>query len=118
MIGTNIDDPFGYFDTLGGLHDADILLVAWNSKEKTICISLDDIYSNSLGYQDYPGPEPASIIFSGVVETDIAIQDFGAVSRVYDVEIQKEGGVFNVRVLCSPGGYVQCKCAAITLKRD
>lgn len=115
MNSANIDDPVGYFERLGGMHDADILLVTWDPKEKTICVSLDDLYSNSMGEPDYPGAEPAVIVFRGVVETDINIQNFNEVSRVYDVEIKQEEDLLNVRILCSPGGYVQCKCAEITL---
>ena len=111
-----IKDPKTFLEEIGGAHDACIENFSLDIKRKELRISVDDLNSNFLDLPEYQGLRPVDIIFVGVVTIDINVQVLGDVFSVYDIKVAHEGGEYNVKIDCSPGGYFKCKCRAIELR--
>lgn len=71
------------------MHDADILEVSWSSTNKTLKLHIDDIYSNLLGFPEYPGKTPGHIIFNGVNYLRMNFES-DEILRIYDFLISED----------------------------
>lgn len=52
---SQIERPGDFFSSLGGLHDADVNLLEWDTTRAELIISIDDLYSNFFQTPEYPG---------------------------------------------------------------
>ncbi len=116
MLSEVINDPKNYFYELGGLHDACVGYFSWDMKKKTLCISIDDLNCNFLDLPEYRGLRPVDIMFIGVIKVDINVQISDDAFRIYDMDFINENGIYEVKIGCSPGGYIKCKCGTIELR--
>jgi hypothetical protein len=55
-----------FLDALGGLHDATLERMEWLPEKQTVVLHFDDLLSNFEGGGDYKGPQPGTILLSGV----------------------------------------------------
>lgn len=98
--------PSSFFAELGGLHDARIQQIAWNAGARSISLEVADLNANSLGLPEYPGTEPATIVFSGAENLAFGCDAFvNDAQRVYDTEIEEmSDGKLRCTLLISLGG--------------
>jgi len=47
------NNPKGFFNTLGGLHDSKINIVTINIYRSNIELLIDDLYANFIGFPEY-----------------------------------------------------------------
>ena len=71
-------------ESLGGLHDAIILSLAWSAEERRLGIAVDDINSNINGLPEYLGARSATLVFSEVTHLDVNANLTVAGLMVYD----------------------------------
>lgn len=112
-----INNPKKFFDELGGLHDANIEKILLDIQLKSLCISVDDLNSNFLGLPEYQGLNPVDILFVEPDMVDINVQEPTSILRIYDMDLtNSKDGRINVRIDCSPGGYLKYECGSIELR--
>lgn len=112
-----VNNPKKFFDELGGLHDANIEKILLDINMKSLCMSVSDLNSNFLGLPEYQGLNPVDILFVNPIMVDIDVQEPTNILRVYDMDFtSSKDGRINVRVDCSPGGYLKCECSSIELR--
>jgi hypothetical protein len=57
-----------FFYELGGMHDADLLVVEWRLPERRLQLEIDDLLSNTQEMPEYRGPLPGTVILDDVVD--------------------------------------------------
>ena len=111
-----IENPAGYFEELGGLHDARINEFSWDKKEKSLSVVVDDINSNFLDLPEYKGEKSAELIFSDVSSLDINTQIDDETFGISDLEVTDQAGSHEILLNCTPGGSIKFKCKAIVVR--
>jgi hypothetical protein len=112
-----ITDPKSYFAQHGGLHDACIREIVWNLPARFISIEVADLNANALGFPEYAGAEPGTLLFHDAEQVTLNCDAFvNDIQRVYDVVIEKTGaGKYQCTLLISPGGRLTFGFTALTL---
>ena len=103
-------------ESLGGLHDATILSVAWIAAERQLLIEVDDIYSNAVGLPEYPGPTRATLVFSEVtlleLNSDLAADGL----MVYEWTMSRSvPDRYASSISLSPGGKLTIECRSVEI---
>ena len=113
VISMTIQDRI---ESLGGLHDAIILSLAWSAEERCLRIVVDDINSNTNGLPEYPGPRSATLVFSEVTHLDVNANLTVAGLMVYDWTIaRQEPTTYTLSLMLSPGGKLTIECQSIEI---
>ncbi|MBI2255976.1 MAG: hypothetical protein HYU58_15245 [Proteobacteria bacterium] len=83
-----IDDPVGFFASLGGLHDVRINGITIDVEEQILLIYVDDLYWGLDGSPEYPGERPCVLAFLGVTGVKF---DFDMVDgvRIHHVQVNE-----------------------------
>jgi hypothetical protein len=103
-------------ESLGGLHDAIILSLAWSAEERRLRIVVDDINSNTNGRPEYPGPRGATLIFSEVTHLDVNANLTEGGLMVYDWTIARpEPDTYASSLSLSPGGKLTIECQSLEI---
>ncbi|RZL92350.1 MAG: hypothetical protein EOP76_11785 [Variovorax sp.] len=112
-------DPSSFFAELGGLHDARIQQIAWNASARSVSLEVADLNANSLGLPEYPGTEPAIIVFNGAENLAFGCDAFVSdIQRVYDVEIEEmNDGKLRCTLLISPSGRLTFGFSSAALRK-
>ena len=77
-------------ESLGGLHDAIILSLAWSAGDRRLRIAVDNVNSNTYGLPEYPGPRSATLVFSEVTNLEVNANLTVAGLMVYDWTIERK----------------------------
>jgi|688.fasta_scaffold115087_2 hypothetical protein len=113
VISMTIQDRI---ESLGGLHDAIILSLAWSAEERCLRIVVDDINSNTFGLPEDPGPRSATLVFSEVTCLDVNANLTVAGLMVYDWTITSKGpDTYASSLMLSPGGKLTIECRSIEI---
>ncbi len=103
-------------ESLGGLHDAIILSLAWSAEERRLGIAVDDINSNINGLPEYLGARSATLVFSEVTHLDVNANLTVAGLMVYDWTITSKGpDTYASSLMLSPGGKLTIECRSIEI---
>jgi hypothetical protein len=103
-------------ESLGGLHDAIILSLAWSAEERCLRIVVDDINSNTNGLPEYPGALGATLIFSEVTQLEVNANLTVGGLMVYDWTIaRQEPTTYASSLMLSPGGKLTIECQSIEI---
>ena len=103
-------------ESLGGLHDAIILSLAWSAEERGLRIVVDDINSNPHGLPETPGPRGATLIFSEVTHLEVNANLTVGGLMVYDLAIERqEPDTYASSLSLSPGGQLTIECRSIEI---
>jgi hypothetical protein len=103
-------------ESLGGLHDAIILSLAWSAEERGLRIVVDDINSNTHGLPENPGPRGATLIFSEVTHLEVNANLTVGGLMVYDLAIERKGpDTYASSLSLSPGGQLTIECRSIEI---
>jgi hypothetical protein len=62
-----------FLAALGELHDATLESMEWLPEKQTVVLHFDDLLSNFEGGEDYKGPQPGTILLSGVSQCLIEV---------------------------------------------
>ena len=103
--------------SLGGLHDARVMSLAWHPYDRTLLIVVDDINANTNGLPEYPGKTEATLVFSEVtllrIDADLACDGL----LIFDWIISRnEPDVYSSSMVLSPGGRLAIECRHIVVK--
>lgn len=104
---TQIEQPMQFFDQLGGLHDAQIESINWDSNQRSISLRVDDLNANFEGLPEYGGRMHASIEFADVSNVQLVCDAFaGDVQRIYRINLhQRDSGKgYAIKMSISPSG--------------
>lgn len=104
-----------YIDSLGGLHDATMLRVLWDSRERRLEIAVDDIRSNFVGLPEYQGRAPGVLVFSGVTKFEADATLTEADLMIFGIEFTSRFSPFACELTLSPGGRFVIACQNIDL---
>lgn len=104
-------------ESLGGLHDARVMSLAWNAEDRTFSLVVDDINANTSGLPEYPGRSMATLVFSGVTllqaEADLALDGL----MIFEwIIARKEPEGFCSSISLSPGGRLAIECRHIDIR--
>lgn len=103
-------------DSLGGLHDAIILSLAWSAEEGCLWIAVDDINSNTNGLPEYPGPISATLVFSEVTHLEVNANLLEDGMMIYEWAIAcKWPDTYASSLSLSPGGKLTIECRSIQI---
>ena len=103
-------------ESLGGLHDAIILSLAWSAEERRLGIAVDDINSNTNGLPEYLGPRSATLVFSEVTHLEVNANLTVGGLMVYDLAIERTGpDAYASSLMLSPGGKLTIECRSIEI---
>jgi hypothetical protein len=107
-----MEDIVEFVKSLGGLHDSKLLKLVWLLPERRLDLHIKDIWWNSEGHPEYPGPTPAMFVFTDVSKFDVNVGDFCVVGHmIYDWTFQKTGTPNYVsEIAFSPGGKIIVEC--------
>jgi len=106
-------------DSLGGLHDAIIMSLAWSADDRRLRVAVDDVNSNTFGLPEYPGPIGATFVFSGVTRLEVNADLASQGMMVYEWTMSRKGpGTHVSRIALSPGGEVIVECRSIEIAGD
>ncbi|MHA6834260.1 hypothetical protein [Ralstonia pseudosolanacearum] len=114
----SIASPEVFFKSLGGLHDANVNCISWDMSNKSMEIAVDDLNKNFIGFPEYSGGRPASIVILGVESTKFCVDVFEMdVCRIYDIDVREIGvnSGFEFVVKFSPGGKIEMVCREINI---
>ena len=67
MGSKQIEDPIGFFEPLGNLHDVRVDSVELDTDAQTLRIALNDINASFADTPEYRGIRAATLIFGGVL---------------------------------------------------
>jgi hypothetical protein len=107
-----------WIESLGGLHDAEVISLAWTPRRAEIQMSVDDINSNFYELPEYEGRVPGLFVFSGVTDVQWAVDRPDSRLKIYDWEITPIGGGYRSEMKISPSGRLVIQCAAIVVAPD
>ena len=103
-------------ESLGGLHDAIILSLAWSAGDRRLRIAVDNVNSNTYGLPEYPGPRSATLVFSEVTHLEVNANLTVAGLMVYDWTIERTGSdTYASSLSLSPGGKMTIECQSIEI---
>ena len=103
-------------ESLGGLHDAIILSLAWSAEDRRLRIVVDNVNSNTFGLPEDPGPRSATLVFSEVTHLDVNANLTVAGLMVYDWTITSKGpDTYASSLMLSPGGKLTIECRSIEI---
>lgn len=103
----HIEQPISFFDELGGLHDAQIESITWDSNQRSVSVYVDDLNANFEGLPEYSGQFHALIEFADVSNFQLMCDAFmGDVQRIYRIELQQRenGKEYAIKISISPSG--------------
>jgi len=100
-------------ESLGGLHDAEVVSLVWMPAHAEIRMSVADINANSKGLPEYEGPVSAVFIFSGVADVEWMVDRPDPRLKIYDWDIRPIAVGYRSEVKISPSGKLVIQCAAI-----
>lgn len=93
--------------SLGGLHDAVLVMFSWRPIEEKLEIEINDMYANFYGLPEYVGPKRISFVFSGVKYLDIQMNMSTPGLRVYEWTSRfMDDGCQQAVIAFSPAGKV------------
>lgn len=116
METVTVDDPLVYFDSLGGLHDAEVLSLDCNFAVRTVRLSVDDINSNFVGLPEYPGLRRGVVVFERVESVLIDIEPTDGALRIYDIEIGVDNDASIVLITLSPAGRLSWRFETVGIE--
>lgn len=100
-----------FIRSLGGLHDAEIVSLAWTPAKTEILMSVEDINANFDGTE----PTPGVFVFSGVTDVEWAVDRPDRRLKIYDWDVMPIAGGIRSEIKISPSGQLVIKCAAVVL---
>jgi hypothetical protein len=108
-----MEDFCHLIESLGGLHDAEVVSLVWMPAQAEIRMSVEDINANFDGLPEYGGPTPAAFVFSGVTDVEWAVDRPDPRLKIYDWDIVPIAGGYRSEVRISPSGKLVIQCADI-----
>lgn len=119
MFGMNeIDDPIGFFDGLGQLHDARVVWISCGEGEFRMVI--DNLHSNFMD-GDAPSPEypgyssrPATVLFSGV--KDVAGHMRAETGYISALSVQRLRDCYRVSIVGTDSWMFAFDCVSVGLE--
>jgi hypothetical protein len=109
-----MEDFASFIKSLGGLHDAEIVSLAWTPTKTEIVMSVKDINAGLDGTE----PTPAVFIFSGVTDIEWAVDRPDHRLKIYDWDVFPIVGGHRSEIKISPSGHLIVQCAAIVLESN
>lgn len=105
-----------FVESLGGLHDARVLVLEWSAVDRRLRIVVSDIYANSLGLPEYSGPTQATVVFSDTsrleVEADFTLDGLS----IFDwIMSRKDRDTISSVITFAPGGKLTVECRSIDI---
>ncbi len=107
-----------FIESLGGLHDAEVISLVWTPANAEIRMSVDDIHSNFDGLPEYQGLVPGVFVFSGVTDVEWAVDRPDPRLKIYDWDVMPITGGARSEIKISPSGRLVIQCAAVVLAPD
>ncbi len=101
-----------FIRSLSGLHDAEVISLAWTPAQAEIRMSIKDI---NAGWGDLP-KTPGVFVFSGVTDVEWAVDRPDARLKIYDWEVVPIAGGHRSEIKISPSGQLVIQCAAIVFE--
>ena len=99
---------------LGGLRDATVEEVVWRKADRSLRLTIADMYGNLDGRAGYPGPSSGAVTFLGLDGLTIETALFRGVFRISGIEVERRGDQLVVRVgLGEPGSDLRIVCKEI-----
>jgi hypothetical protein len=103
-------------ESLGGLHDATIISLAWSAEDRRLLIEIDDINSNTNGLPEYPGPIRATFVFSEVTLLELKADLAEDGLMVYEWKMSRKGPDRQASsISLTPGGELAIECRSVEI---
>lgn len=115
-----VAQPISFFHELGGLHDAQIESITWNSYQRSISVCVDDLNANFEGLPEYGGRMHASIEFADVSNVQLVCDAFKSdAQRIYRTELhqRENGGGYAMKMSISPSGEACFNFGSLTIAK-
>lgn len=104
-----IDDPGEYFFKLGSIHDAALLEICWNARNKTLRLEFDN-FRAAISENDDEPQTSASCEFAGVSDmegaTNGANMTFRDVDTVSVLEVVQASGAWRAELRMNSGAIL------------
>ena len=108
-----MEDFCQLIDSLGGLHDAEVVSLVWMPAQAEIQMSVADVNANFKGLPEHQRPAPALFLFSGVTDVEWTVDSPEPRLKIYDWEIRPIAVGYRSEVKISPSGKLVIQGAAI-----
>ena len=108
-----VEDVVQLIQSLGGLHDSEVVSLVWTPAQAEVRMALEDINANFDGLPEYEGPVPAIFVFSGVTDVEWTVDSPDSRLKIYDWDLVPIAGGYRSEVRISPSGKLVIQCAAI-----
>jgi hypothetical protein len=105
-----------FVESLGGLHDCTVLQIDWHPDRQRMEIAVDDIQWNYEGLPEYPGPQKATFILSGVTSMRGAIPPSNSI--ISDWLLQETPIGVSSRIVFRCGIEIHVLCQVIDCIKD
>lgn len=103
-----------FIESLGGLHDGQVVGLQWLPATSRFELVIEDLYANFDGLAEYKGPARATFVFSQVSELSINANLSERGLLVYEWIIRKSGSEgYSSELRFSPSGIISINCGAI-----
>jgi hypothetical protein len=99
---------------LGALHDARIEEIVWRKADRSLRLTISDMFSSAHGLPEYHGPTPGVVTFVAVENLAVETGLFRGVLGVSAIDAEERGDGVEVRIgLTEPGADLRLRCREV-----
>ena len=101
---------------LGGLHDARIEEIVWRKADRSLRLTVEDMFGSVRGLPEYSGPAPGSVTLIGIENAAVETGVFRGTFVISGIDVEERDGGLEVRVgLWEPGADVRLRCKDVAI---
>jgi len=109
-----VDTDIDLLRRLGGLHDARVEEIVWRKADRSLRLTIADMFSHVAGLPEYAGPASGTVIFVGIDGLAVETALFKGAFRISGIDVDTRGDGLEVRIgLSEPGSVVRLLCREI-----
>lgn len=101
---------------LGGLHDARIEEIVWRKADRSLRLTIEDVFCNVEGLPEYRGPASGSVTLIGIENAAVETGVFRGIFLISGIDVEERDGALDVRIgLREPGADVRLRCRDVAI---
>lgn len=101
---------------LGGLHDAEVEEIVWCKADRSLRLTIANIFANLEELPEYPGPASGVVTFVGIDGVAVETALFRGVFRISGIDVERRGDRLEARIgLSEPGSEMRLSCRDIAV---